>query len=182
MVCYLIRHGKDDETIRGGWSHHGLVPDGIAQVQHLAQELVQQKLDVKCIYSSDLQRAQESADILAGALHLPVYYSSEFREINNGDLAGIPNDLANEKYPGFYYASLSYDECYPNGESPNQFFSRIHDAWTNFKKEVEHDSILVTHGGVIEAILCIENHIKYTNTQKHFSTPHAKVITLNLAK
>ena len=28
MILYLIRHGKDDDNIRGGWSHHSLTEKG----------------------------------------------------------------------------------------------------------------------------------------------------------
>lgn len=31
MICYLVRHGQDDETVRGGWSDHPLTEAGIHQ-------------------------------------------------------------------------------------------------------------------------------------------------------
>ena len=183
MLCYLVRHGKDDDTIRGGWSNHGLTDIGMQQVRELGKDLLNTKTNIHCIYSSDLERASETASILAQYLNCPITFTSEFREVNNGDLAGMKNEMANEKYPGLYWAALDYSECYPNGESPEMFFKRIETAWTNFKKKVVENSenvMLVTHGGVMEVILCIENGIAFSNKRRYFSTPNARVIVVEI--
>lgn len=183
MLCYLVRHGKDDDTIRGGWSNHGLTTSGIVQVHELAKELIAQNMKISCIYSSDLERAKETANILGDYLKCPIMLTSEFREVNNGDLAGMKNELADDKYPGLYWAALGYEECYPNGESPKMFFERIKTAWLEFKSKVaqsSEDVLLVTHGGVMEVILCIENGIGFSNKVRHFSTPNAKAIAIKI--
>ena len=46
MICYIVRHGKDDETVRGGWSRHSLVPEGVAQVRTLGAEILEKKLSI----------------------------------------------------------------------------------------------------------------------------------------
>ena len=81
MFCYLVRHGKDDDTIRGGWSNHGLVTEGIQQVNELAKQLEKKKLKLDCIYSSDLKRTEETSTIIANVLHVPVVYEPRFREV-----------------------------------------------------------------------------------------------------
>ena len=182
VICYIVRHGKDDETVRGGWSGHSLVPEGVAQVKALGAEMVGKGIEVGRIYSSDIQRAKETALILKEYLHCQVEYLPEFREANNGDLAGLKHEVANEKFPGIYWSALDYSECYPGGESPEQFFSRVQAAWAAFKEKMAQESngdvVLVTHGGVAEAILCIENAVEFTNKVKHFATPSAKLIPI----
>ena len=184
MTIYLVRHGKDDDTVRGGWSKHGLSPDGVKQVYVLAEEIAAQTMNIDRIYSSDIQRAAETAEILSRCLGYPVEYIPELREADNGDLAGMKNDLANERYPGLYWSTLDYDERYPNGESPEMFYHRVKAAWLDLKsrrlKGTAKDALLVTHGGVIEAILCIENGVAFSNRTKHFSAPHAKLIPIEL--
>ena len=183
MLCYLVRHGKDDATIRGGWSNHGLAASGIEQVQELAKELVAENMKISYIYSSDLDRAKETTKILADYLKCPIIFYDEFREVNNGDPAGMENELADEKYPGLYWAGLGYEECYPNGESPKIFFERIKTAWLELKSKVvqsSEDVLLVTHGGVMEVILCIENGIEFSNKIRRFSTPNAKAIAIEI--
>ena len=184
MIFYLVRHGKDDDTVRGGWSNHGLSSFGVEQVHELAEEIVAAELKIDCIYSSDIQRAKETAAILSNRTGYQIEFLPGFREVNNGDLAGMKNDLADKKYPGLYWSALAYDECYPNGESPEMFYHRVKSAWSEFKncrlQKPSKDALLVTHGGVIEVILCIENNIEFSNEKKHFSTPGAELIEVEV--
>ena len=184
MIFYIVRHGKDDDTVRGGWSKQGLSPFGMEQVHELAEEMAAADLKIDCIYSSDLQKAKETAEILSNRTGYPIELLPGFREVNNGDLAGMKNDLADKKYPGLYWSSLAYDERYPNGESPEMFYHRVKAAWTEFKnrrlQEPSKDALLVTHGGVIEVILCIENNIAFSNKKKHFSALSAELIEVEI--
>jgi hypothetical protein len=41
----------------------------------------------------------ETADASEQILCLPVLYSGDFRKVNNGDLTGMDNDMANALYP-----------------------------------------------------------------------------------
>lgn len=185
MTIYLIRHGKDDAAVRGGWSGHGLTPEGISQAHALAEEIAAANIHADRIYSSDLRRAAETAEILSHRLGCPIEYMPELREVDNGVLAGMKNDLADEKYPGLYWSALDYDQCYPGGESPERFFARIKTAWLGLKgrrsRQAGQDALLVTHGGVIEAILCMENGIPFSNRTKHFSVPSAALISVEIS-
>ena len=186
MTCYLVRHGKDDDTVRGGWSDHGLTPLGIEQVHTLAQSILAEGIHIDCIYSSDLQRAKQTAVILANYLNVPVTYHPGFRETNNGELAGMKHELAKDRFPGLYWSSLDYTECYPGGESPEAFFHRIQNTWAQFKNDMlaqpRKNVLLVTHGGVIETILCIEHGKPLTNRHRYFSAPNAELIPVELCK
>lgn len=184
MMIYLVRHGKDDDTIRGGWSNHGLTPVGIDQVNKMVTGMVAADIHIDYIYSSDLQRAKETAEILSKYLKCTIEYNAGLREVNNGDLAGMKHELANEKYPGLYWSSLAYDECYPNGESPKMFYNRVKAVWLEIKntllKHPAKNSLIVTHQGVIEVILCVENSIVFSNKAKHFSVPNAQLIPIEV--
>ena len=184
MIVYLVRHGKDDETVRGGWSNHGLLPVGIEQVNKLAAKMIAANMKVGHMYSSDLQRAKETTEILSKYLKCSIEYNSDLRETNNGDLAGMKNESANEKYPGLYWSSLDYNECYPNGESPKMFYDRVRRAWLELKdkllKQPSKNPLIVTHSGVIEAILCIENNIVFSNRTRHFTIPNAQLISIEI--
>ena len=183
MTIYLIRHGKDDDTVRGGWSDHGLSTVGVKQVYALAKNMAAANMAFDRIYSSDLQRAVETAEILSNYLKCPIEYDIGLRESDNGDLAGMKNDAASEKFPGLYWSALAYDQCYPNGESPEMFYHRVKAAWLELKdklKRASKDTLVVTHGGVIEVILCIENGIAYSNKVRRFSTPNAQLIPIKI--
>ena len=183
MICYLIRHGKDDDSVRGGWSNSGLTAEGKMQVRNLADYIGKNKneLNIDRLFSSDLPRAAETALPISEVLGLEVDFRPEFRETNNGVLAGMPNDIANEKYPGLYWRTLEWDEAYPQGESPRIFYERIKTAWENFSDRILNENksvILVTHGGVINVIYCLIENKPFSNKMHSENIAHAVMIPL----
>ena len=181
MICYLARHGKDDDTVRGGWSGQPLTAEGKAQADELASFIQQKDLEIKHIYSSDLPRAMQTAQSVADKLHLPIIQMPEFRETNNGILAGMKNDTASKMYPGLYWNTLGWEQPFPGGESPRDFYERISTAWDDFQKmtlERNENVLLVTHGGVIHVILSIVNGEKYSNKTAMRKIKNAELIAL----
>ena len=184
MTCYLIRHGKDDDSVRGGWSDSPLTDEGILQVKQLSEKILSDnQINIGKIYTSDLPRARQTADLLSEVLSIPVTEAPEFRETDNGILAGMDNRIASKRFPGLYWSALNWDEPYPDGESPHQFYDRIANAWYHFKKESReypHNIALVTHGGVINVIQCIEKGIAYSNKANPFPIGNAEIINIEI--
>lgn len=81
-MIYLMRHGADPSERYGGWSAYGLTEKGREQV-HSAKGNLYNK-GITQIYSSDLVRAKETAEIVANSLSLEITYLPQFRESNNG--------------------------------------------------------------------------------------------------
>lgn len=178
-MIYLVRHGRDDDTVRGGWSDQPLTEEGHRQARRLAECI---NFPVDAVYSSDLPRAMQTADPVARKLGLPIVKRPEFRETNNGELAGMKNEIALVRYPGLFWNTLDWEEQYPGGESPKEFYERICTAWDAFQKEIldsGENAILVTHCGVIHVIRCILTGQPYSNKVRHPKVEHAKLITLN---
>lgn len=173
---YLVRHGADDETIRGGWSEHPLTDEGFAQAERLA-EYAEWNLNVNQLYSSDLRRAMQTAEPVAQRLGLPIIPAPEFRETNNGELAGMKHELACQRYPGLYWNTLDWEQSYPGGESPKNFYERVKAGWEELQKQ-EGDTMLVTHGGVINVILSIISGLPYSNKRHRWKIKNAQIITL----
>jgi len=183
MICMLARHGKDDESVRGGWSQHSLSEEGMKQARELAGRLQAQKnsYSLSRIYSSDLVRAAQTARIVGDRLGLAVTLLPDFREVNNGLLAGMKNDLAEDRFPGLYWNQLAWEQTYPEGESPKAFYERIADAWERFSYELvsgKENVLLVTHGGVIQVILSLINNVPYTNKAPVRRIPYAGSVAL----
>lgn len=175
MAIYLVRHGQDEEGYRGGWSQRGLIDEGIRQAEKLGQYLNEHKHDfnIHRIVCSDLQRAYQTASILADKLSLPFHGSEDWRETNNGLLAGMPHTLAEEKFPGLYFSSLRMDERYPGGESPQENFQRIKKTFTRLCQDQlatnDHENVLVvTHGGVINIIYHLIKDMAWSNKNPFF--------------
>ncbi|MBO6053526.1 MAG: histidine phosphatase family protein [Clostridia bacterium] len=176
-MLILMRHGEDDPARLGGWSDAALTEQGRRQAEEAAERLAAERPGIRRIFASDLPRARETAEIVGERLGLPVTPDPAFREINNGEMAGMPKEEAREKYPGIWFSALGFDERYPGGESPHEFEERIRAAWATFKERttpLDGDTLLVTHWGVINVILCAENGVEYTNKAKPYPTDHAQ--------
>lgn len=125
MAIYFIRHGIDEEGFRGGWSQRGLVVEGYRQAERLGYYLKenQSSFNITRILCSDLQRALDTANEIARELNLPVESSQYWRETNNGVIAGMPHEIANERYPGLYFSALRMDERFARRKSPIIFYA-----------------------------------------------------------
>ena len=181
MICCLVRHGKDDDTVRGGWSQQPLTDEGEVQAAELAVFVQKSGLGIQQVYSSDLLRAMQTSQIVADSLRLPIVPKPEFREVNNGNLAGIKNELAAEQYPGLYWNTLAWEQQYPGGESPKEFYERIRCAWDVLQKDIlerNENVMLVTHGGVMHVILSIVKGEIYSNQASPRKIRNAELIAL----
>ena len=184
MNILFVRHGKDSDQHRGGWSQLDLLPEGKREAKTLADYLVQHKEDYHFtkMITSDLKRAETTATILAEVLQLPLEKVRDLRETNNGDLAGMLNSEADQKFPHLYFRSLAMDEHYPNGESPREFYQRIKTWFQRFLQEnddSDETQIVVTHGGVINIIYHLVNQIEWTNKSNLFHVKHCSISLLN---
>lgn len=182
MAVYFIRHGVDDEGFRGGWSQRGLVTEGYRQSMKLGSYLKdnQSRYNVDRIISSDLQRALDTAGEIARELQLPVEPSIHWRETNNGVIAGMPNEIVDERFPGLCFSGLRMDERYPGGESPIEFYTRIKNTFTRLcVEQAQHNPaqnvIVVTHGGVINAVYHLVRGLEWSNTSRAFPALHTSV-------
>ena len=163
MIIYAIRHGEDTPGFRGGFALTHLTEKGKKQIENAAEFF--KGVNICYIVSSDLPRAKESAIILSNILNKDIEYVPAFREYNNGILAGMKNEIADEKYPHYIFAEIDMDERFPEGETPREYFNRISEALNKLIID-NKDVILVTHGGVIDIINHIYNKIPYSNSSK----------------
>lgn len=86
----LVRHGETDWNADGrlqGQTDRPLSEFGRRQARRLADELVDEELGA--IYSSDLVRARETAEIVAGRLGMPVNLDPDLREKDWGTWEGL---------------------------------------------------------------------------------------------
>ena len=89
----LVRHGETDWNAEGrlqGHTDRPLNEYGRRQARTLADELAGEDLDA--IYSSDLARARETAEIVGARLGLPVVLECDLREKNWGNWEGLTPD------------------------------------------------------------------------------------------
>lgn len=187
MGIYFIRHGKEEEGFRGGWSQRGLEDEGKKQAQILAEYLHENKERFKFtrIISSDLNRAKETSFYIAKKFEMEVELNKEWREYNNGIMAGMPNEEAETAFPGLYFNTLGMEERYPEGESPREFLNRIEKLFYKLGDEVStnsEDILVVTHGGVINIIYHLIKKIEWNNRNKGFKSQNTSIHKIELDK
>ena len=168
MNIYIIRHGDDDERYRGGWSNLPLIEEGIKKCEKLADYMYSNNIKIDRIVCSDLKRAKMTAQIIADKYGMDIIPVKRLRENNNGIFAGMLNSEAEENYPHCHFGELEYDEAFPGGESPKEFFERIK---KDFFELIEENSdvdnlVIVTHGGVISIVRHILNNMEWSNKNK----------------
>jgi alpha-ribazole phosphatase len=159
MKLYLIRHGEVEGGLEGrlcGRTDVPLTTRGVDRSHQLAEALAGAQLSA--IYSSDLQRARATAEIIADKNGLTVTENAAWREIDMGQWEGLIMKRIYEETPELVtqlFADPSSFQ-YPGGESFATFTTRIQNALKDLLSQHANDRVaLVTHGGVSRVIIGI---------------------------
>lgn len=161
----LVRHGQSEWNAMGRWQGQADPPLsdlGRAQARAAAHSLG--ALDA--VFASDLQRATETAVIIASQLGVgPVVIDPDLRERDAGEWSGLTRDEIHERFPG-YLPDDRHRAFAPNGGEPRRppgwetdaaLRSRVLRALDQIHQAVpDGDVLVVTHGGVVYVI---EGHL-----------------------
>jgi broad specificity phosphatase PhoE len=155
MTTLLVaRHGETDWNRHGrwqGWADPPLNDTGRAQARRLADELRDIAFDA--VYSSDLRRAVETAEILAAPHGKPVVSDEGLREIDVGSWSGLTRAEIAERFPGGER---------PDGETHEQHAERVRVAVMRIARaHLGERILLVTHGGTIRSIHDVISDLPY---------------------
>ena len=146
MSIYLIRHGKtqaNEKHLYCGSTDLPLSEAGREELQSLAYAIAPERFA-----TSGMKRTNETLEILFG--NVPYSVDSRFREVDFGDFEMKSYEMLKEK--AAYQAWLTGDNernVPPGGESGVQMTRRVLEAF----RELPDGTALVTHGGVIAAIM-----------------------------
>lgn len=175
-MIYFLRHGADDERFIGGWSDVGLIYKGKEQVKDAISFLKEHPIHFDKIYSSDILRAQETAEMVQAEFLVPITFDSRLREQNKGDFNGVFATKAKLEHPNFF-PTVTIDTIYPNGESLEEFQERIKQDLPYFLEQ-DH-SLIVTHRGVINTLYYEQDHIPLDMNKEQFGVCHASIHEYN---
>lgn len=152
---YLIRHGQTAWNIEGRWQGLEAVPlneVGLAQARALAASWDK---PLSAIYSSDLPRAWQTAEILGEAAGVTPTPDHRLREFNLGIFQGLTWDEMHVKYPNEIAAFRADYMGYaiPQGESRYQLQARTYAAFVDIVQTAQGDVAIVSHGGALKVLL-----------------------------
>lgn len=152
----LLRHGQSTWNADGrwqGWSDPPLSDLGREQADEAGGCLT--GLGITGVASSDLERARETADILAAALGIAdVVVEAGLREYDVGDWEGLTRDEIQVGWPDQLAAWREGGLlATPGGETRSAFLARVGAAARRLAAmpELGPTALVVTHGGVIRA-------------------------------
>ena len=150
----LARHGESDWNRSEQWqglADRPLTELGREQARALADRLRDVSLDA--IYSSDLQRARDTAQIVARDHGLEVTEVPALREVDVGSWSGLTRTEAQARFPEGYARWIDGGEGWDDGETYAQLRNRVVAAIHRIAADHGGGHILVvTHGGTIRAI------------------------------
>jgi probable phosphoglycerate mutase len=152
----FIRHGETDWNRQQRFQGQIDVPlnaTGQAQAARVADRLAADRHDA--LFSSDLQRARETAAPLATAWRLAPVAMAGFREQNFGVLEGLDVPTIQARHPDLWQRWLEHraDYALPGGESLRQFHSRVMAAVGELAAAHAGARLaVVTHGGVLDML------------------------------
>ncbi len=154
----LARHGETDdnrEPIRAqGFRDTHLNETGRGQSSELAERAVGE--GIVSLWSSDLSRARETAEIVGARLGLAPRLDPRLREGNRGRWEGHRFvDIARAE-PELYAAwrRAGADFRFPGGESLREHQERVLASLEDIHASGELPALIVCHGGSIRAVLC----------------------------
>lgn len=89
----IIRHGSTAWNLEGRAQGNTDIPlneEGISEAQKLAERLKREKWDI--LYSSDLLRAKQTAEIIKNSIGTPIQLDSRLREVGGGLIEGTTEE------------------------------------------------------------------------------------------
>ena len=153
MNLILIRHGQTEWNIQKREMGHldsPLTSLGIQQAQAIAKRL--RLLPVSAIYSSNLGRAVQTANVISSATGIRVNLDQGLRERNMGILQGMTRQEMATRFPQEYshYRADSHSYVIPEGESGEQRTARSVRILTALaEKHPDETVVAVSHSGFI---------------------------------
>ena len=149
----LIRHGQSQGNAEGRFGGHTATPlsqRGLQQAWATASALATES--ITAIYSSDLERAMQTASALSDLTHLTINSCDAFRERSVGVMEGLTFEEAAEQHPDQYAALLrrDFEHVLTGGESYRQLLDRARQKLDEIISKHQGETIVVfSHTGTI---------------------------------
>ena len=179
----LARHGQTDDNLQPirfqGFRDTPLNDEGREQARELADRIAGEPEPIRSLWSSDLSRARETAEIVGARIGLTPRLDPRLREANRGEWEGhLFRDIEREdpeRYDGWMRAGASFR--FPGGESLQEQLDRVSAALRDVEGAGEPPALVVCHGGSIRVILCSRDP-RGLDAFHEFKIPNVAVLRL----
>lgn len=158
MLVYFVRHGLTDWNATGrfqGQLDIALNAVGLEQAETVARWIAGRGVHFKAIYTSDLQRAAQTAQKIGTYLNLSPIPDTALREIHCGKWQGLTGEEVDARYPGErqqWRAQLAVLPM-PGGESLLDVRGRMESFYQRvLVKHKDEAIIVVSHGAALRLL------------------------------
>ena len=160
MKIILIRHGEsvaNKNDIIQGHQDFPLTDFGKQQAKEAADYLLSNNFSVDKIYSSDLVRAKETAEIIGEKLKINgIVFDSRLREFNLGIFQGRKNyEMSDEEKKLLQSCWKDHTKRVPEGENVMEMKTRVKSIFDEIISSNPDNStiVIIGHGGSLYHIL-----------------------------
>ena len=179
-TIYLVRHGEVDWNVKGlvlGQKDFPLNQKGRRQAKKLAKTIANTRLDA--IFSSDLMRAKETAEVIAHSRNLTVKTSKALREQTFGRYEGWDKekfinlfDKWNEMSDEERHKYTLSEDVESNENAVNRLINFIRRISNNF---IGKTILIVTHGAIMRYLLIQLGYASYDYLSYFDNTGYIKL-------
>ena len=158
-----VRHGETAWNRVSRIQGHTDIPlndAGLWQARQVGEAVAGEGIDA--IYSSDLQRAADTARAIGRAAGVPVQLDVALRERHFGELEGLTHDEISTRWPEQARRWRGRDPDYgpQGGETLQDFHARCVGALTRLaQRHPGQTVVLVAHGGVLDCFYRAANGV-----------------------
>jgi alpha-ribazole phosphatase len=156
-TLYMLRHGAIEWPGAGcfiGQTDAPLNAQGRLQARYWQNEF--RHMAFSGVWSSDLRRTTETAEIIFPGRSAGLQTCRQLREIQLGDWDGQPRARVRENHPDLWFARGNDMACFrpPGGESFQDVQQRVVPLAMRIAAQTPESACVVTHAGVIRVLLC----------------------------
>ncbi len=186
LEIYLARHGQDRDNARGilnGRRNEPLTEKGVEQAQALAQRIKEYGIKFNITYSSPLQRAYQTAEIIANTLGLQKpEIIDDLTEREFGMMTGKPHTKIGELcFPNIlktetitYFLSPEGAETFPQLiERAKRLLKYLND------KHKDGNILLVSHGDFGKMLYCAYYNLDWKEVLKMFHFGNSALLLMS---
>ena len=173
-IIYTIQHTQSEHHVNGyvgAWGNWNLTELGKEQAHKIGEWLASHEgCDATFkMYSSDLNRAAQTAEQIQKVLALPdtsLIKTQALREINLGEGNGKPRDWYNEHVtpaPQKYNPDF---RSFPDAESDTELWNRLYSFYEQLISSPDEKIIIVSHGGALSFLISMIMGDSFEDRQK----------------
>ena len=160
-----IQHTQSEQHINkmiGSLGNWNLTELGIKQAHSIGENLAEEYKNQKfVIYSSDLPRAKQTAEIVSDYFNTTPIFTTALREFDLGDANGESKEWArNNQQCSVWQGTIDwaksvYDKPFVGAESKADVWNRISKFLDEILIQTDDDIILVSHDGTLSILYAL---------------------------